>query len=629
MPLVSATDLSVMFGADLIFENVSLDINEGARIGIVGPNGGGKTSLLQIIVKDLEPNSGRVQWSRGLQFGYVPQIPLPSVNGTLKDEVTGAFHKLLALEQDLEASALELEQAGGRKRPEVEKRYAEQLRDYESLGGYTYENEMERMVEALGLDQEALQTQSSLASGGERTRAALARALLSRPDLLVLDEPTNHLDLKGVDWLEGFLGKVPSAVVLVSHDRYFLDRTVNQIWELDHGRLETYPGNYAAYRRLREERTSRQKQEYQQQQEYIAKEQAFIRRYHAGQRAREARGRETRLQRLERVDRPDRDTAISIGGISASRTGQVVLSTRGLEVGYTDDGVQTRLLSTPDLKLGRGSRTAMIGDNGVGKTTLVKTILGLTSPIGGSVELGHNVEVGYYRQGQEDLPEDSTVLDALLDVKNLPLGEARSYLARFLFQGEDVFKSVASCSGGERSRLALACLMVSEANLLILDEPTTHFDIPSREALEQVLLHYGGTILLVSHDRHLVSLLAEALWVVGEGTVTPFRGTFKEWIQSQSGEAKQPAGTEKPRPPRPLKRAAGAQNSSNRPSRPNPMREELMLNAIDGLETKLADVETRLETAAQDQDLAAVASLGQEYEETRAELERKLEEWGG
>ena len=623
--MVSATDLSVMYGADQIFENVSLDINEHARIGIVGPNGSGKTSLLKIIVKELEPDSGSVHWSRGLQLSYVPQTPPHSANGTLKDEVTRAFHKLLSLEHDLEASALDLEQSGGGKSSEVEDRYAAQLRDYESLGGYTYENEMERMVDALGLGQDALKTQSSWASGGERTRASLARALLSRPDLLVLDEPTNHLDLKGVGWLESFLSKTSSAVVLVSHDRYFLDKAVNQIWELDYGRLETYPGNYSAYRRLKEERTSRRQQEYQRQQEYIAKEQDFIRRYHAGQRSKEARGRETRLERLERIDRPNKDGAISIGNLAASRTGQIVLSTRNLKVGYADDGIQTHLLSPPDLKLERGSRTAMIGDNGVGKTALLKTILGFTAPLGGSVELGHNVAVGYYRQGQEDLPEESTVLDALLDVKNLPLGEARSYLARFLFQGEDVFKSIASCSGGERSRLTLACLMLSKANFLILDEPTTHFDIPSREAVEKVLLDYQGSILLVSHDRHFVSLLAEALWVVGGGTVTPFRGTFEEWAESQA-EVSQATHLAKSIP---QKKSADSQDQPRTPSRPNPIREELMLSAIDGLEKKLADVENRLETAAQDQDLTAVASLGQEYDETRAELERKLEEWIG
>ena len=629
MPLVSASDLSVSYGTDLIFENLNLDIHEHARIGIVGPNGGGKTSLLRVIVKELEPNAGRVPWSRGLRVGYVSQAPTPS-DGTLNDEIAEAFHRLRSLEQGLEASALELERAangdGNRDQAEVEERYATQLSEYEALGGYTYENDMERMAEALGLGREVLETPSSSASGGERTRAALARALLSRPDLLVLDEPTNHLDLNGVTWLEGFLDKIPSAVVVVSHDRYFLERTIDQVWELDHGRLETFPGKYAAYRELREERIRRQAQEYKQQQEYIAKEEAFIRRYRAGQKAMQARGRETRLQRLERVQRPERDTAIAIGGLSASRTGQVVLSTRGLGVGFIEGETQPRLLSVPDLKLERGSRTALIGDNGVGKTTLIKTILGLTPPLGGSVDLGHNVTVGYYRQGLEDLPDDSTVLEAFLDVRNMPFGEARSYLAHFLFQGEDVFKQVGSCSGGERSRLALACLMTTKPNLLILDEPTTHFDIPSREALEQVLLGYDGTILLVSHDRHFVSLLAESLWVVGRGTVTPFRGTFAEWIESQSEAAKETAQHEDSRPAR---RAPRESNSSKKTSRPNPMREELMLQAIAKLEARMAELEGQLETASQEQDLVAVARLGQEYDETQAELEQRLKEWGG
>ena len=626
MPLVSVFDLAVSYGADLIFENLNLEIHEGARIGIVGPNGGGKSSLLKVIVEELTPNAGRVQWSRGVQLGYVPQTPTPSGDGTLNDQVTGAFHRLLSLEQDLAASALDLEQPANGSYPEVEERYAAQLREYETLGGYTYQNDMERMVDALGLDGETLATPSSMASGGERTRAALARALLSRPGLLVLDEPTNHLDLKGVTWLEGFLDKIPSAVVVVSHDRYFLERMVNQIWELDHGRLETYPGNYSSYRKLKEERGRRRRQEYQEQQEYIAREEAFIRRYRAGQSAREARGREPRLQRSERIQRPDKDSSISIGGLSASRTGQVVLSTTGLGVGFIENGTQTRLLSVPDLKLQRGSRTGIIGDNGVGKTTLLKTVLGFIPPLGGSVDLGHNVSVGYYRQGLENLPEDSTVLDALLDEKNMLLGEARSYLARFLFQGEDVFKSVASCSGGERSRLALACLMAAEPNLLILDEPTTHFDIPSREALEQVLLGYDGTILLVSHDRHFVSLVAEALWVVDEGTVTLFSGTFEEWVESQQAAAEPASGRERPSPPR---QHPAELNRSKNTSRPNPMREELMLQAIAKLEGRMADLESRLEASSLAQNLEDIAKLGREYDETQAELERKLQEWGG
>ncbi len=631
MPLVSAYDLSVSYGTDLIFENLSLDIHERARIGIVGPNGGGKTSLLRVIVKELEPNAGRIQWSRGLQVGYVSQNPEPSNGGTLNDEIAGAFHRLLSLEHGLEASALELEHAGNGKHPKAEERYATQLREYEALGGYTYQNDMERMVDALGLGPEALETQSSSASGGERTRAALARALLSRPGLLVLDEPTNHLDLKGVAWLEGFLDKLPSAVVVVSHDRYFLERTINQVWELDHGRLETFPGKYAAYRDLREERIRRQQVEFKQQQEYIAKEEAFIRRYRAGQKSMQARGRETRLNRLERVERPENDTAISVGGMSASRTGRVVLSTHGLEVGFIEGDTQTKLLSVvPDLKLERGSRVALIGDNGVGKTTFIKTILGLTPALGGSVELGLNVSVGYYRQGLEDLPNDSTVLDTLLDVKNMPFGEARSYLARFLFQGEDVFRQVGSCSGGERSRLALACLMTTEPNLLILDEPTTHFDIPSREALEQVLLAYNGTILLVSHDRHFVSLVAEQLWVMGQGSVTLFRGTFPEWVEAQSAPAKQTASREDSRPPRRAPSDLKQSNkTSGKTSRPNPMTEELLLQAIAKLESRMVEIEGELEQAAQDQDLTAVANLGQEYEEAESELERTLEKWGG
>ena len=362
MPLVSTSNLAVHYGADIIFSGVDLDINERARIGIVGPNGGGKTSLLRVLVGLQDANEGRVARSNGILVGYVPQHPQMQIGGTLREEVMRAFDQVRLLEKDLETAAQEpngdAEQAG--------LRYAELLERYEALGGYTYERAVERMVDGLGLRAETLDSPASSASGGERTRAALAKALLGNPDLLVLDEPTNYLDLKGVTWLERYLTHFAPAVVVVSHDRYFLDEMATQIWEIDHGRMNTIPGNFSMYRVLKGERDLRQAKEYEAQQEFIAKEQAFIDRYRAGQRSREAKGRETRLGRLERIDRPDLDRSISISSGGASRTGQVVISTKGLKVGYTDGDSPTELLKVPDLKLARGSRTAVIGDNGTG-----------------------------------------------------------------------------------------------------------------------------------------------------------------------------------------------------------------------------------------------------------------------
>ena len=622
MPLVSTSNLAVHYGADIIFSGVDLDINERARIGIVGPNGGGKTSLLRVLVGLQDANEGRVARSNGIQVGYVPQHPQIQIGGTLREEVMRAFDQVRLLEKDLETAAQELngdaEQAG--------LRYAELLERYEALGGYTYERAVERMVDGLGLRAETLDAPASSASGGERTRAALAKALLGNPDLLVLDEPTNYLDLKGVTWLERYLTHFAPAVVVVSHDRYFLDEMATQIWEIDHGRMNTFPGNFSKYRVLKGERDLRQAKEYEAQQEFIAKEQAFIDRYRAGQRSREAKGRETRLGRLERIDRPDLDRSISISSGGASRTGQVVISTKGLKVGYTDGDGPTELLKVPDLKLARGSRTAVIGDNGTGKTTFIKTVLGMVPPLDGFVAVGQSVKVGYYSQGVDDLDDEQTVLESFLDIKNMPFEDARSYLARFLFQGEDVFREVGACSGGEKSRLALARLLITEPNLLVLDEPTTHFDIPSREALEQVLLSYTGTILLVSHDRHLVSLLAESLLVTANGEVDHFKGTFGEWSQAQREAEVQEATA------RVIERVKAAPRfqpvKATGPTRRNPAAPVIdMEQIIVDLEDKLKEIETQLQIATVNQDFEAMTRLGEEHISTQSRLEKSLEDW--
>jgi len=621
MPLLTTSSIGITYGVDIIFSNINVEINERARIGIVGPNGGGKTSLLEILTGGLDPSAGSVKLARGMRVGYVPQAPEMTVSGSLKDEIMTAFDRLKWLEDAMETGARDLDQTNADDDDQVGERYAALLDEYESLGGYSYENTMDRMVEGLGLTQRALQTPAAHASGGERARVALAQALLGEPNLLILDEPTNHLDMKGLAWLERFLTHYPSAVVVVSHDRYFLDRTVNQVWDLDHGGIEHYVGNYSKFRTLKAERALTRQREYAKQQEFIAKEEDFIRRYHAGQRAREAKGRQTRLNRLERIDQVENDRAITLSSRTFQRSDQTVLRTHGLTVGYPDNDPPIELFSVPDMKLERGSRVALVGPNGTGKTTLLATLLGLLPPVSGRITLGRNVAVGYHRQGLDDLDLDTSVLDSMLDAKEMSFGEARSYLARFLFQGEDVFRQVGDCSGGERSRLALARLLVHEPNLLILDEPTTHLDIPSREALEQVLLAYEGTLLFVSHDRQFASLLAQELWVVEDGELQQFLGTFEEWLESDKEKAEEPAAPKKARP------------SRSRPQQekksPSPAADEHMIRIIDGLETRLLEIQLELEEASEQRDLELIASKGEEYDRTKMELDEKLTAWGG
>ena len=624
--LLSASQLRLFYGDVEVFSEVSVEVGEQARIGLVGPNGSGKTSLLRVLLSELEADSGDVTTSAGLRVAYVSQMAEHDAPGILRDEVMSAFDALFRLEDDLAASALEIQRRDGAARRRAESRYAELLEEYEALGGYDYQSQMERVVLGVGLPLDTLDTPVSLASGGERTRAALARALLADPDLLVMDEPTNYLDFDGLNWLEGFLSDFKYAVLVVSHDRYFLDRVCTEMWEMERGRLQRFPGNYSEYRDLKTAQVVRQSKEFERQQEYIAKEEYFIQRYKAGQRSREARGRETRLARLERIEAPQQEKTISIGQAQASRTGHVVVSLRGLSVGFSENGTETSLLTVPDADLERRSRTAVVGANGIGKTTLLRTILGEHKPISGTVTLGHNVQTGHLNQGTWNLPDDKTVLEAFLEIRNIPIGDARDYLARFLFQGEDVFKRVASLSGGERTRLALARLLITYPNVLVLDEPTTHLDIASRESLEATLESYDGALLFVSHDRHFINLMAERVWSIEDGTVQTFEGNFEEWMR-----------VNRPPEPEPVsKRARGRRRRRERESRKQERSSKSANEApkidhealIHGLEAEVEKIERQLEQASERQDLEAIARLGKRHARAQKAVENAWVEWG-
>ena len=628
MPILTATNLALLYGEIEIFANLDLQIDERDRIGIVGPNGAGKTSLIRILAGELEANAGSVTWQRGVRIGYVPQTPAQATGGTVHDEIMQAFARLRQVEDELASSALDIQVAEGAARRDAERRYDALLREFEALGGYDYEYRMERVLDGVGLPAETLATPAADASGGERTRAALARALLSDPDFLILDEPTNYLDFRGLDWLEDFLSTFTGGFMVVSHDRYFLDKVATRILEIDNGKLRSFPGNFTKYRALKEEQRRRQLIEYEKQQEYIAREEAFIRRYKAGQRAREARGRATRLERLERIEKPHTVEEIHLGSLSTFRTGQIAVRTSKLAVGYQQNGHGVPLLDIADAQLERGSRTAIIGSNGIGKTTLLKTLLGETPPISGSASLGHNVEPGYYSQGSADLPRQSTVLDALIDARNLRIPEARNYLARFLFRGDDVFKSTSALSGGERSRLALARLLITEPNLLVLDEPTTHLDIPSREALESLLGNYGGTMLFVSHDRRLISLLATQLWIVEDGAATLFRGRFEEWMRLQRSAAQvQTAIPDKPAPKTRSRQSDRQRRTSAAQKRAKQAKIREQEELITRLEAQLAEINAALESATERQNIPEITRLGEKYNATQARLDKAWDEW--
>ncbi len=461
-------------------------------------------------------------------------------------------------------------------------------------------------------------------SGGWRMKLALVRAMLLKADILLLDEPTNHLDLQMVEWLEEFLRGWNGACIVVSHDRYFLDRVTSRTLDLSFGRLEDYPAPYARYLTLREERMERRLQEYEEQQAFIARTEEFIRKYKAGQRAREARGRQTRLDRLERIERPQDYEGINLKLSPAVRSGREVVRTSELRVGYVGADGEHQLITTPELLIERGDRVALVGPNGSGKSTLLKTLIGEIPPLKGRLTFGSNVKVGYYAQGHERLPAEGTPLSVLL--ATYPMGEeaARTFLGRFLFSDDDVFKRVGSLSGGERSRLALASLLLQQANVLLLDEPTNHLDIHTRETLEEMLREFDGTVLFVSHDRFFIDRVATRTWVINEGRVTTYLGNYTDYHRQLAKKAEpskpEPVVVAPVAPPPPPRRGG---------ERPGSAQKALLATERDiaKLEGRLNDVSDALAVASIDGDVAALERLGMEYERIQTELDAAYAKW--
>jgi len=633
MAVIGASQLGLHYAEMEIFGDITLQVNERARIGIVGPNGSGKTSLLRVLLGEQDYDTGTIFRPEQLRIGYVPQTAMQSGSGTLREQITETFRHLIDLEKQMAESALEIQQTQGSERKRAERRYSSLVDRYESEGGYDYHNAIERVVAGVGLSEEILDTLTIDASGGERTRAALATALLGDPDILVLDEPTNYLDFNGLEWLEGFLSTFRNAFIVVSHDRYFLDRVVTEIWEIDRARMKVFPGNYSKYKILRAEENERLSKEYRKQQEHIRREEYFIARYHAGQRHQQARGRAKRLDKINMIDAPAVEETVAIRSSEATRTGEIVLRTTDLEVGFTDsEGGKITLFEVPDTVIHRGTTTAIIGNNGIGKTTLLKTLLSDIPALEGKSSLGHNVKTGYFRQGSDEIPPNLTVMEALLQIKNLPIGEARGFLARFLFRGEEIFEKVSSLSGGERGRLALARLLILEPNVLILDEPTTHLDIQSREALEEMLTDFRGTILFVTHDRHLISLLANNLWIIHDGKIDTFDGTYKEWQENSSQKISTPPPSESKLQDQKIQiPGKGKKQKKQRPKNriksnkhnTKPNREEI----IDKLEKRVQEIEIELSASTGDADLERIRDLGIEHSALNEELQNALDQW--
>ncbi len=631
--ILTIQDLQKSFGTELIFSGVTFQIQEKEHVALVGANGAGKSTLLKIVAGIEQPDEGSIILQAGLRTAYQAQEARFLETDTVWEAALRAFEETRRAEAELKELEHKMGETSGDELDALFERYAELSAHFEASGGYDMEHRTEQVLAGLGFEAEDYDIPVQRLSGGQKTRLALAHALLEDPDLMMLDEPTNHLDLAALEWLENFLRSWNRTFVVISHDRYFLDRVTNRTLDLSFGTLEDYPAGYSRYLVLREERMSRRQAEYEAQQEFIQRTEEFIRRYKAGQRSREARGRATRLARLERIERPQEHQALRLRLGSTMRSGRMVLRTTPLEVGYqasngANDG--TKLFTTPDLLIERGDRVALMGPNGTGKTSLLRTITGEIKPLRGRIEFGVNVKPAYYAQGHEGLDLNETALSTILKAQAMSEEGARSLLGRFLFSGDDAYKPVTALSGGERSRLALAKLTLEQANLLILDEPTNHLDIASREALEEVLDDYEGTILFVSHDRYLVDRIANRVWFVETGELRQFLGNYSDYLRMRE-RMKASSAEESPGQETKAQSVGDRRSERTRPSDQERRQLQQELNSaervVSRLEAKMNDLSDELARATIDQDVERIASLGQKYEETQQELEDAYARW--
>jgi ATP-binding cassette, subfamily F, member 3 len=640
MPIVSVSQLGKSFGADRIFSGVKFQIEAGDRIGLVGPNGAGKSTLLNILASREEPDEGVVSIARNVRIGYLTQVTDFQPHHTLREEMLSVFAKVRQWEQELHELAHQMAL------PEVQSdetlhnnlltRYAELQELYEHAEGYTYENRVEQVLDGLGFTHEQQTDLVTHLSSGQQTRAALGKLLLQEPDLLLLDEPTNHLDLTALEWLETYLSAWKGAMLIVAHDRYFLDKVVSRTIELAFGRIEEYPGNYTKYLDLREERMERRLREYEAQQAHIAHTEEFIRRYKAGQRSREARGRQKLLDRMERVEQPQDLPELHFDFTPITESGLVVISTSKLAAGYGSGKLRGQpqseakvLVRITDLELLRGDRVGLIGPNGVGKTTLLRTLIGELPPISGQVQIGHNVRIGYYSQTHAGLTMERSIIDEIRQISALSEEGARTFLGRFLFSRDDVFKAIGTLSGGERSRVALAKLTLQGSNLMILDEPTNHLDLQSRQLLEEVLNEFEGTLLFVSHDRYFIDKLATKVWAIEDGVLYPCMGNYTEYRTHKQriaqntppGKAIKAAGEAKPAA------VSSAKSTGKRGSKEKVRKVEDVERDIEKAEDHVRSLEEQLAQAALVADAEQLTHLSTDYEEAKARVDQLLEEW--
>ena len=643
--LFRLSEVHKSYGTQDVLRGTSLQVNPGEHVGLVGRNGAGKSTIFRLVRGDETADRGDVVRARGVKLGLLDQHVHFKPGSTVHESALAAFGRLQQIEHEMHELEHRMAEAGD-DLDKVLERYSDLQHEFELEGGFEYTARAEAILQGLGFDRDMWSLETEKLSGGQQNRLGLACLLLAAPDVLLLDEPTNHLDVNAVEWLEEFLQAYESAYVIISHDRYFLDRCCRRIIELENGRAANYTGNYSDYLVERDERREAQQRAYDNQQQLIAKTEEFIRRNIAGQKTKQAKSRRKMLEKLERLDavRPDQ----SLGDFrlqAIERTGNHVLTVTDLTIGYPEK----LLASGISFILRRGECLGIIGPNGSGKTTFLKTILNKLTPLAGEVRWGTKVQIGYYAQQLDDLDDRNEIIMELRRVApaTATAGELRSFLAKFLFTGDDVYKHVRDLSGGEKGRLALAKLIYSRVNVLVLDEPTNHLDIPSREALEEALDAYEGTIVTISHDRYFLDRVATQIlaldglggaehydgdyteyhdWKLGFRVSSPVKETEPENLVSLVAAPPTPAPSEiQPVKTKPKVVAKpGVKVIKKKKDTRTP---EQVENEIAQAESRLNEISQQMGTPAVARDADRMIALNGEYQQTEAVLKNLYEEW--
>jgi ATP-binding cassette subfamily F protein 3 len=632
------------YGVQDVLRGTSLQVNASEHVGLVGRNGAGKTTIFRLVRGEETADRGDVVRARGVKLGLLDQHVHFKAGSTVHESALAAFGRLQQIEHEMHELEHRMAEAGD-DLDKILERYSDLQQEFEHEGGFEYAARAEAILQGLGFEREMWSLETEKLSGGQQNRLGLACLLLAAPDVLLLDEPTNHLDVNAVEWLEEFLNGYSAGFVIISHDRYFLDRSCRRIIELENGRASSYTGNYSDYLDEREERREAQQRAYDNQQQLIAKTEEFIRRNIAGQKTKQAKSRRKMLEKLERLDavRPDQSSG-DFRLQAIERTGNHVLTVTDLAVGYPDKLLAAKI----SFILRRGECLGIIGPNGSGKTTFLKTIMKKIDPLFGEVRWGTKVQIGYYAQQLDDLDDRNEIIMELRRVapSTATAGELRSFLAKFLFTGDDVYKHVRDLSGGEKGRLALAKLIYSRVNVLVLDEPTNHLDIPSREALEEALAAYEGTIITISHDRYFLDRVAtQILALDGVGGAEHYDGDYTEYHDWKLGRRELSVVNEPEQEnlvtvtaaPTPIPEAPSVKVKPPAQKKPGVKvikKKKADSRTPDLVETDIAQAEQRLNEISQQMGTPEVArdanrliALNDEYQQTEALLKSLYDEW--